>query len=120
MSLCVSMPKSGTEKTIFISHAGADKPRLGPLIERLLERTEGLPNSVVIWIDRPGEIGWPPPGAPVGQLAKNARVRGLPAGLPWNREIAEAVRSSNCVVVFLSDRAAPQKSNIFAHEILAA
>ena len=108
------------EKIIFISHAGVDKPRLGPYLEHLLVRTSELADTVVLWIDRPGEVGWPPPGPAVGGLAKHPRVRRLPSALPWNAEIAEAVKKSDCVFVFYSARAEPEKSVVFASEILVA
>ena len=109
-----------SRKTIFISHAGADKPRLGPFVERILERTISCPDEIHLWIDRPGEVGWPAPGPLIGGLAGNDRVHGLVPGLPWSSEIAKAVNASACVVVFYSDRAAPEKNLVFANEIVSA
>ena len=105
------------EKTIFISHAGVDKPRLTPYVARLLEKTEGLSSVVKLWIDRPAEI---PALAGRPSWAIHPRMNRIPSGKPWLSIIHEQVSGSDCVLVFLSDRAAPEYKLVFASEIMTA
>ena len=105
------------EKTIFISHAGVDKPRLTPYVARLLEKTEGLASVVKLWIDRPAEI---PALAGRPSWAIHPRINRIPSGKPWLSIIHEQVSGSDCVLVFLSDRAAPEYKLVFASEIMTA
>jgi HEAT repeat protein len=107
-------------KRIFISHANADKNRLGPYISHLLERTSALPSPVQIWIDRPSDVGWPNSRSSAVSLGSNPRIQKIPAGLPWSVVISREVQRSQCVLLFLSDRAEPERSQVFANEIIAA
>lgn len=105
------------EKSIFISHASVDKARLAPYVARLLERTEGLSSVVKLWIDRPAEI---PPIAGGPSWATHARINRIPSGKPWLSVISEEVAKCDCVVVFLSNRAEPERKLVFASEIIKA
>lgn len=103
------------EKTIFISHASLDKPRLSLYVARLLEKTEGLSSAVKLWIDRPAEI---PPAPGGSSWATHPRINKIPSGKPWLSVIHEEVGKSDCVLVFFSDLA--QLKLVFANEILKA
>lgn len=112
-------PKSSAT-VIFISHASADKQRLGPYIAHLLDRTSTLPGPVYVWIDRPEEVGCPAAGLTVGAFSDHPRILGLRSAVPWNTDITTAVTNCACVVIVYSERAAPEKNSIFASEILNA
>jgi HEAT repeat protein len=105
------------DKSIFISHASVDKPRLAPYIARLLEKTDGLSHVVRLWIDRPAEI---PPVAGGPSWATHPRINKIPSGTPWMSVIQEQVANSDCVLVFLSDRAEPERKQVFGGEIVKA
>ncbi|MEJ1969122.1 MAG: toll/interleukin-1 receptor domain-containing protein [Rhizomicrobium sp.] len=79
---------------VFISHTGADKPRLRPLIEALWA------GGLKVWLDNPAAAGFT-----AGEVGKFWRIH---AGGPWEAEMDEALRKSACVLVCWSRHASDE------------
>jgi hypothetical protein len=72
---------------VFVAHANADKRRLRPIIELLLDR------DIPLWIDRPEEIGLGERHLTCGRIV---------AGEDWHQQIDSALAHAHCVLFFLS------------------
>jgi hypothetical protein len=87
---------------VFVSHANADKARIRPLVERLLD--ENIP----IWIDRPEELGLDE------RFLRCGRIR---SGADWQGQIDAALEHSACVLFVLSRTSnLPDRSNALYRE----
>lgn len=89
-------------REVFISHADADKHRIRPFVERVLE--EGYR----VFIDRPDELG----------LEAHPRVSGLKSG-PFRAQLGQALKRAACVLTFWSEEAV-QAERTELHEEAAA
>jgi hypothetical protein len=78
---------------VFLSHAGADKPRLKPLIDAL--QRAGLK----IWIDNPAGF----------DAAHSQQFYRIHAGNRWQDEIYEALEACACVLVCWSKQATDRR-----------
>jgi hypothetical protein len=72
-------------RSVFISHAGPDKQRLGPLVRALKE-------EVSVFIDRPQDIG----------IVGDPRVRGIPGGANAQAFMKAELDRSDCVIAVWS------------------
>jgi hypothetical protein len=85
--------------SIFVAHAGSDKPRIKPIIEVLIK------SGYIIWIDRPGELGLP--------SALTRKMRGIPLGFDWQRGISQGVKNAKVVLAFWSHDAVDARREKF-------
>jgi hypothetical protein len=76
---------------VFISHLSDDNLRLGVYIDRLLE---DLDNKIDLWIDTPEHIR--------PEYGSYSRIKAIPPGTKWGRNIDGAVEDAACVLVFWS------------------
>jgi hypothetical protein len=92
---------------VFISHLSDDNSRLGVYIDRLLEL---LDNKIDLWIDTPERIR--------AEFGSHLRVRAIPPGTQWNKEIEAAVVNAGCVLAFWSASFPLREDrNVFIREI---
>jgi hypothetical protein len=91
----------------FISHLSDDNFRLGVYIDRLLE---ALDEKIELWIDNPAQIK--------PALSGHPRVKAIPPGTEWNKEIEAAVENAKCVLAFWSAKfPVKEDREVFIREI---
>jgi hypothetical protein len=73
---------------VFICHVEADKPRLKPITDRLLQL------GWTLFIDRPDAMGY--------KFNEIKHIRRIMDGEPWRKSIDAALREAKCVVFFAS------------------
>jgi hypothetical protein len=110
-SFCwVGNPSEGRRRLmpyVFISHLSDDNLRLGVYVDRLLTM---LDNNVDLWIDTPERIK--------AEFGGNPRVKAIPPGTQWNKEIEAAVENAGCVLAFWSASFHLREDrNVFIREI---
>lgn len=81
---------------IFISHASADKLKLKPLVELLLE------SGFDIFVDNPAAMGF--------SRAESARIRErLRVGSPWPDQLVDQIKEADCLLLCWSAAAAKSR-----------
>lgn len=81
---------------LFISHRGVDKPRLQPILERLLK------DGVSIEIDQVDEFT-PDFVERLVTYRRAGQFHTIPGGTPWDAHIPAVIRSSACTLGFISN-----------------
>ena len=94
---------SASKISIFIAHASNDKPRLGGIVEALVQVGFSL------WIDKPHLI-------PCSHATK-AKISRIHMGDDWKDSITNAVSKADKVMSFWSDDAIDAKREQFQYEV---
>jgi len=90
---------------VFIAHASADKPRLRPVLQILIDRGFGL------WVDKPQRIG-----LPLLYESKILRDR-IHYGEDWKEGIRIAIHKADAVLAFWSRDAVNGRREQFHYEV---
>ena len=97
--------KGAASTNVFVAHASADKPKLGPIVEVLLDQ------QFKIWIDKPQEIG-----LSAEYEAKIALDR-IHFGNDWKEDIRKAIQKAKIVLAFWSLDAVEGRREQFHYEV---
>ena len=91
--------------SIFLAHASADKPKLRPILEVLLDQ------SFKLWIDKPQEVGLSP------QYEAKIALDRIHFGNDWKEDIRKAISKATIVLAFWSLDAVEGRREQFHYEV---
>ena len=104
--LKIPSPQLDKKFTVFVSHASADKNRIGPIIQALIDI------GFEPWIDRPKKLN-----LEEGYLRKIKRIR---ISEDWQDSINKAIAKSDVVICFWSHDSVDGKRFVFQYEVFRA
>jgi hypothetical protein len=100
-----SLPFRTTRQRVFVAHASADKGRIGPFVEMLVEL------GFEVWIDKPYELA-----ASADCIKRLSRNR-IHYGADWKESIRIAIRKCDRVIAFWSLDAVEGRREQFHYEV---